>query len=108
MAVAEHMTKLIYLYFLMLFIVIPATAQTKETSLLESFGGIYEDGAGQKYALNPGDGFPHFTILKSGETHMLRNKKANVFEFSSTRNSWDKIGGTVALENNNNSKRFCV
>jgi pimeloyl-ACP methyl ester carboxylesterase len=75
---------------------------------LESFRGIYEDASGVDILLNPNKSFPHFVIMKTGETHMLRQRKTGGFEFSSTRNSWDTIGGSVEFRKTEAGNQFCM
>ena len=52
-------------------------------------------------------GFPHFTIMKTGETHMLRYLSENRYEFSGTRNNWDTVGGIMELERSGKDNLIC-
>jgi pimeloyl-ACP methyl ester carboxylesterase len=87
------MRKLIQL--LPIILALQVSAQTSGTTNLKEFEGIYKDDSGQNYIINPGEGFPHIMVMHTGETHMLRHKEANVFEFPSTLLNWDSLGGTI-------------
>jgi len=90
------------------FFIVQLLAQRDETSILIKSKGLYQDNAGEIYIVNPGEGFPHFTFLKSGKTHMLRHKEGQLFEFSHTRNNWNSIGGTLEFIPIGEGYKMCI
>lgn len=74
---------------------------SSQEKLLLKYKGLYQDSQGEKYLLNPRPGFPHFVVMKTGETHMIRATETTNFEFSKARNNWESIGGTIKFSNNN-------
>ena len=102
------MKKEFTIFLLLLFFTVQSFGQETDLSILKTFKGIYQDASGLKYIVNPTDGFPHFTIMGNGETHMLRNKATNVFEFSSTRNGWNTIGGTIEFRSEDDGYIMCL
>lgn len=100
--------KRIIMSTLLLITSLQAMGQTKDPFRLNNYGGIYQDDSGVKYIVNPSDAFPHFTIMNSGETHMIRQKEANIFEYSSTRNNWDSIGGVIEFETEDGQISVCI
>ncbi|MFD2588684.1 alpha/beta fold hydrolase [Croceitalea marina] len=88
--------------FLFLFILMVLSRANAQMDIdLQNFEGLYMDSQGEKYLLSPRAGFPHFVILKSGETHMLRKISKNQYEFSNTRNNFSKVGGFIELTKSN-------
>ena len=102
------MMKYFSICVLLLIASIPTVGQAKDSFALNNYGGIYQDDSGSKYIVNPTEGFPHFTLMEDGETHMIRKKEANMFEFSSTRNHWEAIGGTIEFEIEEGRNRICI
>lgn len=87
-----------------------STAFTNTGDIPIKFGGIYKANNGQKYLVNPSPSFPHFVVMETGETHMMRALSDNLFEFSETRNNWDSTGGTIEFrqEGVSNEFKFCI
>jgi len=72
-------------------------AKAQPDNTLKKFQGIYHSDGNEKILLNPREGFPHFVLMGSGETHMLRKITSNKYEFSHTRNDFDSVGGHLEL-----------
>ncbi|WP_350291487.1 alpha/beta fold hydrolase [uncultured Croceitalea sp.] len=90
-----------YLQLIIICVLAVTTAFAQEETELQKYEGLYMDSQGEKYLLNPRAGFPHFVLLKSGKTHMLRRVRKNQYEFSNTRNNFSKVGGFFELTKSN-------
>jgi len=72
-------------------------AKAQPDSTLKKFQGIYHSDGNEKILLNPREGFPHFVIMETGETRMLRSITSTKYEFSHTRNDFNSVGGSLEL-----------
>jgi len=69
--------------------------------------GLYLNDQGESLIINAREGFPHLVLLSSGETHMLRNRSASVFEVAHNRNNWSSTDGVLTFDRSKSPLRLC-